>query len=241
MKTYDSDFFTEQAPGSLRSARIVVTHVIELIHPRSVVDVGCGTGAWAEDFREFGVSDVMGVDGSYLARERLLFPAHLFVAADLTKRVPIERHFDLAVCLEVAEHLPPSQSTVLVAELARLATAVLFSAAIPNQGGTGHINERWQDEWAAMFANEGLEAVDAIRPRIWSDAAVEFWYAQNMLLYLRKDQVANVARPEVDWPRRVVHPSLYALQHANRRRQPFVRLIHRIRRAASRQLRKMLR
>ena len=135
--TYDESFFTQQGSGSLQAAGTIVPLVLELVEPRSVIDVGCGLGSWAATFLEQGVADVVGVDGDYVNRERLLIPSERFIPADLTRGIPVDRQFDLAVCLEVAEHLPANCGDQLVDELARLGRAVLFSAAIPHQGGTG--------------------------------------------------------------------------------------------------------
>jgi hypothetical protein len=81
--------------------------------------------------------------------------------------------------LEVAEHLPPDRSNSFIAELTALAPVALFSAAIPQQGGTDHINERWQSYWAGLFKKRGFSPLDVIRPAVWENDAVERWYRQN--------------------------------------------------------------
>jgi SAM-dependent methyltransferase len=106
-----------------------------------------------------------------------------FVAGDLELPLELGRRFDLAISMEVAEHLSPASAERFVADLARLAPAVLFSAAIPYQGGEHHQNERWQSYWAALFARQGLYPHDVVRPAVWTDPEVEPWYAQNTLLY----------------------------------------------------------
>jgi SAM-dependent methyltransferase len=212
MTLYTAGFFKGQRRESLASARIIVPIVCRALEPTSVIDVGCGVGAWARVFEDAGAA-VTAIDGEYVDRDQLLIPPERFIAADLTQGIPIDEKVDLAVCLEVAEHLPPDAGELLVAELARVADSVLFSAAIPHQGGTGHVNERWQDEWAEIFAAEGLEAIDVIRPQVWDDPRVSPWYAQNTLLYARS-AIADRLRGEVTPPLRVVHPRLYEAQHA---------------------------
>jgi SAM-dependent methyltransferase len=216
---YSDAFYSQQSAGSLSSARAIAPIAIELVAPTSVVDVGCGVGTWAHVFNELGVDDVFGLDGDYVDRDALLIDASRFQAADLTKGVDCGRSFDLAVSLEVGEHLPPECSQQFVRDLTRLAPAVLFSAAVPFQGGSAHINERWQDDWAAMFEAEGYVAIDAIRQRVWTDPNVEFWYAQNAILYVRRDRLDDypaLAGAGSDWPLRMVHPQLYELQNAGR-------------------------
>ncbi|MEA2443119.1 MAG: hypothetical protein QOJ12_411, partial [Thermoleophilales bacterium] len=77
-----------------------------------------------------------------------------------------------------------------VASLAAHADAVLFSAAIPNQRGSQHVNEQWQSWWADRFATHGMVAVDCVRRKVWDDPNVAWWYAQNTLLYVRPPVLA---------------------------------------------------
>jgi SAM-dependent methyltransferase len=151
---YTSEFFRAKTEGSLRSARTVVPIVMELLKPGSVVDVGCGRGTWLSVFAEHGIADVVGVDGDYVDRRTLLIPPDRFVAHDLTTPLRLHRTFDLVVSLEVAEHLPVACAGEFVASLTSLGSAVLFSAAVPGQGGTHHVNERWQDYWGHSSLSE---------------------------------------------------------------------------------------
>ena len=185
--TYSTAFYEQQSNGSIRSARRVLPHVIDMLSPKSVVDVGCGIGTWLAAARELGIEDVLGVDGAYVDQRMLQIPHERFHAADLTRPLTIARTFDLALCLEVGEHLPLDAADQLVISLTRLASAVLYSAAIPRQGGENHINEQWQSWWVERFRCHGYLAVDCIRPRIWNDHDVEWWYAQNMLLMVKED------------------------------------------------------
>src|SRR5205085_11975533 len=107
-----------------------------------------------------------------------------FRAIDLREPFELPRTFDLAVSLEVAEHLPASSASAFVESLTRLAPAVLFSAAVPHQGGWNHLNEQWPQYWAEIFARHGFFPVDCLRERFWDRPNVRWWYAQNMVLYL---------------------------------------------------------
>lgn len=168
---------------------MIVPLVVRMLAPRSVVDVGCGLGTWLAVFAGNGVSDVVGVDGKYVDTDRLEIPPERFVAHDLATPLSVGRRFDLAVSLEVAEHLPADRAAVFVASLTGLAPFVLFSAAIPFQGGTNHVNEQWPGYWADLFEARGFAPVDCIRREVWSDERVEWWYAQNTLLFVNETRL----------------------------------------------------
>jgi SAM-dependent methyltransferase len=212
---YTKEFFTQQHEQSRRTAEIVVPLVLELVGPRSVVDVGCGTGTWLAVFLEHGVPDVFGVDGDYVDQRALEIPGGRFLAHDLGRPLELARRFDLVVSLEVGEHLPPERAETFVATLTTLGPIVLFSAAIPGQGGTAHLNEQWPSYWAQLFAARGYVHVDCLRRRLWHDESVAPWYAQNALLYVALDHLARdeaLARfhdPCEPAPLALVHPTRY--------------------------------
>jgi SAM-dependent methyltransferase len=191
MTDYTEDFYTEIRDGSLASARAVVPELLTLLEPKSVVDIGCGTGAWLSAFREKGIEDVRGVDGDYVKRNALLIPQENFQAADLTQPLSLGRRFDLAISLEVAEHIAPERAGIYVDNLTRLSDVIAFSAAIPHQTGHGHVNEQWPDYWRDLFEKRGYRVVDAMRKRIWTLKNVERWYKQNLLIYVKADRLSD--------------------------------------------------
>jgi SAM-dependent methyltransferase len=214
---YDRDFYRSIESGSERAARRVLPLLLDLVEPRSVVDLGCGDGSWLSVCRELGVDDVRGLDGPWVDPAGLKIPADRFQAVDLTgpgtSFADLPR-FDLAMSLEVAEHLPASAAAAFVERLTTLAPVVFFAAAVPGQGGTGHVNEQWADYWAERFAVHGYRLVDAVRSRLWDDQDVEAWYLQNSFLYVsdeaagRSPKLAEAVAAGVPWPLRMVHPRL---------------------------------
>lgn len=181
---YSTRFFDGQVSGSLRSAGVVVPIVLSLFPIKSVVDVGCGVAPWAATFLKCGVSDVLAIDGDYVDRGQLQVPTDMFLARDLESQLELDRKFDLCVCLEVAEHLSSSRAESFVSDLTCLADCVLFSAAIPGPTGTGHINAQFLPYWVSLFAKQGYEAVDPIRPKIWGNDSVEWFYRQNTVIFV---------------------------------------------------------
>ena len=212
---------------SVASARVALPRVFALSRPASVVDVGCLFGGWAAVAGELGAS-ATGVDGAYVDRGRLLIDD--FVARDLAQPLQLDREFDLALCLEVAHYLPPRRAASFVADLCRLAPLVLFSAAIPHQGGLGHVNEQWPAYWAERFVGCGYTPVDCVRDDVWDDPDVAPWYAQNTLLFVADGAETPLLRNHYGYGRcpARVHPSIFlpyagGRYHALRRRASAVR------------------
>lgn len=210
---YDPTFFGGQRDGSLRSARIVVPFLMDLLRPASVVDFGCGCGPWLKAFQEAGVQTLRGYDGDYVDRKQLMIPGECFINCDLTRRIELDRRYDLAMSLEVGEHLPEASAASFVQTICKAAPVALFSAAIPMQDGTAHINEQWPDYWAALFARSSFVFLDALRMRFWNEPRIEWWYAQNMLLFAEPALARLIAGrctvvPSPDgMPARLVHPT----------------------------------
>jgi len=185
--------------------------MLDLLQIRSVCDVGCGIGTWLKCWQEYGVDDFLGLDGQYVDSKQLMIPVEKFQSTDLSRPFNCGRSFDLVTSLEVAEHLPESRAASFVADLTALAPLVLFSAAVPGQGGVGHINEQWQSYWITLFQRVGFKIFDVIRPSTWTDDRVEYWYRQNTLLFCRPDVIArypSLATSPGYLPVPLVHPML---------------------------------
>jgi SAM-dependent methyltransferase len=192
---YSSKFYTNHRAGSSGSADIVVPHVLSLFRVSSVLDVGCGVGSWLQAFERHGISDYLGVDGDYVPLEMLKIPPEKFRSMDLARVMNFGRSFDLACSLEVAEHLPAECAGQFIAGLAKAAPVVLFSAAIPYQGGTAHLNEQWPTYWAALFARHGYVAVDCVRPWMYGQQLIEWWYRQNILVFCQREKCPEGYHP----------------------------------------------
>lgn len=206
---YSRGYFKQQAVGSASSAGVVVPLVLSLLHVKSVIDVGCGTGSWAAEFEAHGVLDVCGIDGDYVDYSQLRIQPEQFIARDLLQPMRFDRTFDLALCLEVAEHLPKSRAQSLVADLTCLAPCLLFSAAIPGQGGVHHVNEQYLSYWVDLFKRQQYEAIDPIRPRILGNDSVDWFYQQNLIMFVAQGHPLlehNFPEPQI-----FIHPFLYEL------------------------------
>lgn len=223
-QTYGLRFYESQMDGSLRSAKVYAAILSKIFMPRSAVDVGCGRGTWLKAFGEAGATRLTGYDGPWNTQENMVDQAIEFTGMDLNSpaRVSAER-FDLAMSLEVAEHLHPSTAEAFIGFLTDLSDAVLFGAAYPGQGGANHINEQKPSYWANLFGELGYLPFDLFRPVVWGSPEVEFWYQQNTFLYVRTgSKVAKLLAETGQKPLSnflfmdCVHPALFEA-HSNRK------------------------
>jgi SAM-dependent methyltransferase len=213
-REYDVPFYEREQDASLASARVFAPYLCELLHPQSVVDVGCGVGGWLLAFKEQGVETIRGYDGDWVKPEMLRIPRECFSPHDISQPIANDRRYDLAINLEAAEHLPPERAGVLIDSLARLAPVILFSAAIPHQEGRNHVNEQWPDYWIELFRQRSYRALDCLRARLWNHPDVRWWYKQNAMLMVHEDRLRDDATlqelakscPE---PLPLVHPDLF--------------------------------
>lgn len=211
MASYSERFYDEMKDTNLSSARKVSELVIDMVSPRSVVDIGCGTGIWLKAFSEKGVKGIYGYDGAWVKEGMLVIPKDRFEARDLERPIDKICRADLAVCLEVAEHLPRDKAHILVDNLVNASPVVLFSAAIPMQGGSHHVNEQWPDYWEALFSKRGYVPVDCIRRHVWNDPKVSFFYAQNIFIYVDSSKIE--AYPRLKKERESGHDRAISLVH----------------------------
>jgi glycosyltransferase involved in cell wall biosynthesis/SAM-dependent methyltransferase len=211
---YDDRFYDEMSASAGRSAKVVVPLVLDLVRPRRVIDVGCGVGTWLSVFREHGC-EVVGIDGDWVAERALAIPRECFIRHDLeASPPPAVGRFDLVVCLELAEHLSSDRADGLIDGLTGYGPVVMFSAAIPHQGGAHHVNEQWPEYWAARFATRGFVPLDVLRWKLWDHPEVSWFYKQNALLFVAREKLEELpwARDAaqaacVRAPLAVVHPS----------------------------------
>lgn len=189
------------------AAEEIVPVLMGWFNPSSVIDVGCGLGTWLYIFQLHGVSDILGIDGPHLDTAMLLIDKDKVLLTNLEEEFGIDRKFNLALCLEVAEHLSDASADRFIKSLTKLSDIIIFSAAVPNQDGQNHINEQWIDYWKLKFEAHGFILTDELRPVFWENQKVEWWYRQNMVIAMKKDIhfPFNVTKA----PLNLVHPDLF--------------------------------
>jgi len=213
---YSDDFYVKRKDAKVHAAHAIVEYFLELAGPvASVVDVGCGIGTWLNSWHEKGVSRLQGFDGPWVKDSDLVMPRAWFERRDLGEPLNLEQRFDVATSLEVAEHLPSSKAELFVENLTKAADLVLFSAAVPGQGGTHHVNEQWPGYWKELFAARGYELCDVMRGKFWTDEKIPYWYRQNLFVYAtpealqKRPALQEAANRSAGAPLSVVHPAMF--------------------------------
>ena len=183
---YDSRFFENTIKFEASSAKAVADILIKYFMPRSVVDIGCGCGVYLAEFKKRGI-EILGYDGSPAALAASLVGGKIKLH-DLCEPLILTKKFDLALCVEVAEHLPPECADILIKTLADVSDIIIFTAATPGQGprSIGHINEQPHQFWIEKFKELGFnfdtELVEKIRKEMES-AGVVWWISKNLMIF----------------------------------------------------------
>lgn len=175
----------EEGPQAQRLADVMVWKYA----PSSVIDVGCASGLYLKPFLEKGIK-VTGIDSAKaaIADEILQIPRSYIQLSDITKQAP-KTKADLALCIEVMEHIPARYAQRAIGNLVKAADSILFTAAQPGQGGLGHVNCQLPTYWEALFAKNGFKRKfeDEEYLKIIMAAGYHMGWLTNNLMVLEKN------------------------------------------------------
>ncbi len=191
---FPKEFFDYMGPGSARSAASIVSLVAEKLRPKSVLDVGCGRGVWLSEWQRVGVGDCIGVDGPYIDRASLAIPPERFIAWDLSRPLSLHRGFDIVQSFEVAQCIDSACADGFIDSLCRHGELIIFSSAVPGQGGERHVNEQPLEYWREKFLLRGYVVFDWIRCLISGMKQIEPWYRYNILLFVTDGAARKLSR-----------------------------------------------
>jgi cyclopropane fatty-acyl-phospholipid synthase-like methyltransferase len=204
---------TADEPQRVYTAERVLRLVYDKIKVGSVLDVGCGRGLWLAVAAELGATETIGIEGPWIEAQSTYIALDHILTQDLELEFNLNRSFDLVMSIEVGEHLSPAAAETFVTSIVKHGHFILFSAAIPFQPGTGHINCQFLDYWAGLFAKHGYRPLDFIRRAIWSDRGMHMWIRQNVVAFVSTEfMLKNTWAREIapsSGPLSIVHPELF--------------------------------
>lgn len=188
MYRYDNRLYDWIARMAGQDAEIILSYIVKWLKPSSVVDFGCGEGLWLNVVKRLDADIcIRGIDGDYIDKNRLKIPIETFQIADLSKPLKMDTRFDLAISTEVGEHIDEQYSEQFIDNITNASDNVLFTAAIPGQGGINHVNEQWQGYWCEKFKRRGFSVNLSVRNFFWDNEKITSWRRQN-LLFFSKDR-----------------------------------------------------
>lgn len=214
-KFYNQDFYNLQTENSLQSAREILSLVFTIYKPESIVDFGCGQGTWLTAADELGVKKLQGYDGEWIDCDKLYSHNICFESVNLEAEIITKEKFDLAISLEVAEHLKESSAEIFIESLCNSSDVVLFGAAVKGQAGSNHINTQWQSYWVHKFKKNDFACYDIVRAQVWNNKKIERWYKQNTFLFVRNNAHEKISKLLMSLERDreiiydIVHPELF--------------------------------
>lgn len=213
-KLYNEKFYNNHTDKSYNSASIILDELFKVYAPESVLDLGCGRGAWLAAAEAKGCSVLVGYDGNWINEQELLSKNIKFNPINLENSFQIDGHYDLVISVEVAEHISKDKAENFIKNLCNAADVIVFSAAIKGQGGTNHINEQPQSFWIKLFDKFDFEVVDFFRAKVWNNEQVEYWYKQNVFLFLNENGKKKISYKKTNTQETsiydIVHPELLA-------------------------------
>jgi len=224
----NTKYFHDEEHHNLYDPSIIVPVLIDLINPKSVLDIGCGIGTFLKILQEHQINDITGIDGEWVNYELLKKNIDLdnFKVFDLEKEFNLNRKYDLVISLEVGEHIHENCSDIFLDNLVKHSDIIVFSAAFPEQGGQNHYNEQWPEYWIEKFANRGYEVLDYLRPTFWKIVKLAPWYKQNMFLFVKKKEkhlIKNKAN-ELLPLYQTIHPDYY--NSLLKKNQEYEKIVH---------------
>ncbi|TDK43327.1 hypothetical protein [Algoriphagus formosus] len=216
-KLYKENFYSKRNAETQKSAITILSVLFSYYKPQSMVDFGCGVGTWLNAGNQLGVSELMGFEGDWLDKKHLVIKEDSFQHRNLTTQIRLLKKYDLAISLEVAEHIEEKFASLFIENLTQASDVILFSAAIPGQRGSGHVNEQWPDYWIAKFEEFDYSPFDIIRPAVWMDSQVKTWYKQNTFVFVKRSKLSELPSfkeipnsGKSNWS--IVHPDTFKRQ-----------------------------
>jgi len=184
---YNKEWMTGKAlPAHIEQARFMVDSIVDLFHPKTVIDIGCGPCNHLNEFNNVGV-EVYGIDASEHSKDFAYDPKNIRIA-NLKNNIGCQPA-ELAFCLEVIEHIDAEFEDVAIDNILDIAGKwLIFSGAVPNQGGNNHVNEKPHQYWIDKIESKGLTFKKSMTENLrksWKESNVQWWYWKNVMVFER--------------------------------------------------------
>lgn len=182
---YGSGYYVDRdREEALKDAKQFARVILDIFNPASILELGCGTGTLLYPYREHGVQ-VRGVDLSETAKEESALPDSAFEIHDLTQPYTPNQEYDLVLCVEVLEHIPPEASDTIVESICNAGDTAVVTAAPPGQGGTHHVNEQPPEYWIEKFERHGAKYDEQKTSQIRNQLELSeiSWVQKNILVF----------------------------------------------------------
>lgn len=189
---YTDEFYNRHAAKSYHSAITILGYLLKYLEINSVLDFGCGLGTWCKAATELGITNAYGIDLHKYHEKNMYISESNYHSLDLRKKVKLNYDIDLAISVEVAEHIENKHCQTFLNNICLHSKVVLFSAAVPFQGGRNHINEQPLSYWVNKFNQKGYLLMDYIREQIWNDQSIDIWYRNNCVLFVHEDSYSEI-------------------------------------------------
>jgi len=203
-------YIHDEVTHNMSSPNIIIPIILNIVKVENVVDFGCGIGTWLKAFKNNGIKEVLGLDGKWVNIDLLhkYISEDEFKCVDLEKPITLDKKYDLVVSLEVVEHISENSAETFIKSLVDAGKIILFSAAIPGQGGFNHINEQWPSYWNEKFKAHNYVFHDIIRGHLWDMPEIEPFYKQNMFL-VAHESINLPFDNQINFERNIVHPDYF--------------------------------
>ncbi|HEX3803725.1 MAG TPA: methyltransferase domain-containing protein [Solirubrobacteraceae bacterium] len=166
-----------------------VVKVVEEVFPeaQTFLDVGAGSGGFAAEVKRTG-RRITACEYNKVGRWFTGLQGVVSHPFDLNASSPapdVTGKFDIVYSFEVGEHLPPELGRRMVAFIAEHAHQVVFTAAIPGQGGMGHVNEQPPEYWVELFTDAGMQFDEALTSQVrerFHQERLAPWFEKNAIV-----------------------------------------------------------
>ena len=234
---YLKEYYSRHRSLTLSSAKKIIKLFPDYFDPKSILDIGCGSGEWILAFQnQYPLCKLTGIDGHWIKSDELISKSNDFIVADLNSGLPVEifdKKYDLISCLETITDLPKKKGEHLIHQLCKITNLCLFSSGTPIQTHGPHKNRQWQSYWHNLFEKNGFKALDFIRSATWNDSEVGPWYSQNCFLFVEKSWLEDNPRWQnlslnQENPIDVVHPMIVPPLIQNMKLKKWLKILPRV-------------